>query len=124
MFLQMLGRIQGAALREQIRMVRQSAADGAVASGRQSSPESPFSSEEKGEMARLEQRLNYFRLLEEEGHACRAFYALDSQGKWCPKEKLEAARKEMKDREKITNNYIKFMKEYRKKGLDRQGGPA
>src|SRR5216110_1407252 len=70
----------------------------------------------------------YLQLLQEESHACRVYYALQSQGKHCPKEKLDEAKRYMRLTEKLTRNYIEFMKieaEKRiQKHVDRYDGSA
>ena len=70
----------------------------------------------------------YLQLLQEESHACRVYYALQSQGKHCPKDKLDEAKRYMRLTEKLTRNYIEFMKieaEKRiQKHVDRYDGSA
>ena len=70
----------------------------------------------------------YLQLLQEESHASRVYYALQSQGKHCPKDKLDEAKRYMRLTEKLTRNYIEFMKieaEKRiQKHVDRYDGSA
>src|SRR6266480_4534122 len=66
----------------------------------------------------------YLQLLHEESHACRVYYALQSQGKYCPADKLEEAWRYMRLTERLTSNYVYHMnleakREENQKKIDR-----
>lgn len=82
-----------------------------------SSSEGPLPSNEEEYSAIDKRNRRYLELLQEESHAARVYYALVSQGRYCPTDKLEEARRYMKLTEKLTRNYIEFMKEEAAKNI-------
>ena len=84
---------------------------------RDAPPEGPLPSNEETYAAIDARNSEYLRLLQQESHACRVYYALESQGRFGDPVKLSEARRYSKLCEKLTRNYIQFMKAEAEKEL-------